>query len=428
MNIADSEGNPAGFTPKAPHSLEELDIPQSVVADLMLRRLYKEGKSDLDSLGRSLRLSFRVVHSVFQHLREQKVFEVTGMSGNNYSFCLTYAGRELAEMRLKFSQYCGPAPVSLQSYTAAVNAQIAKVALTHDLLRKVLSDLVVTEQFLDQIGPALISQSSLFLYGPSGNGKTSIAVRLQRIYGDSILIPYAVECDGQIIVLYDPAVHCRVDNGNANGNGDPRWVTCERPCIVVGGELDISMLELQLDANSGVYAAPVQMKANNGILVIDDFGRQLVSPRNLLNRWILPLDRHVDYLALSYGMKFQVPFALMVVFATNLDPRELADEAFMRRIRNKVYVEPCEPGVFDDIFDRLVSEKKLKSEPGSAEHLRTLCVQAGNGELRACYPVDILNIIVSISAYEQRPVEITRAKLERAASIYFTRRLGPLAN
>jgi SpoVK/Ycf46/Vps4 family AAA+-type ATPase len=170
------------------------------------------------------------------------------------------------------------------------------------------------------------------------------------------------------------------------------------------------------------------MKANNGILVIDDFGRQIVSPRNLLNRWIVPMDRRVDYLTLSYGVKFQVPFALMVVFATNLDPRDLADEAFLRRIRNKVYVEPCEPHVFDDIFDRLVSEKKLKSEPGSAEHLRTLCVQAGSGELRACYPIDILDIIVSISAYEQRPVEITRADLERAASMYFTRKLGPLAN
>ncbi|MGA2937778.1 MAG: AAA family ATPase [Syntrophobacteraceae bacterium] len=428
MNIADSERNLAGFTPKAPNTLQELDIPESVAADLMLRRLCMEGKSDIDSLGRSLRLSFRVVHSVFQRLREQQLFEVTGMSGNNYSFCLTSAGRELAERRLKVSQYCGPAPVSLKSYTAAVNAQIPKVALTHDLLRKALSDLVVTEEFLDQIGPALISQSSLFLYGPTGNGKTSIAVRLQRIYGDTILIPYAVEFDGQIIVLYDPGVHCRVDNGNGNGDGDPRWVICERPCILVGGELDISMLELQLDANSGVYAAPVQMKANNGILVIDDFGRQIVSPRNLLNRWIVPLDRRVDCLTLSYGVKFQVPFALMAVFATNLDPRELADEAFLRRIRNKVYVEPCKPNVFDDIFRRLVSEKKLKSEPGSAKHLRTLCLQAGSGELRACYPLDILNIIISISAYEQRSVEITRADLERAASMYFTRKLGQLAN
>ncbi len=318
----------AGFTPKSPNTLQELDIPESVVADLMLRRLYMEGKSDIDSLGRSLKLSFPVVHSVFQRLRDQHLFIVTGMSGNNYSFGLTSAGRELAERRLKVSHYCGPAPVSLQSYTEAVKAQVPQINLTRELLRKALGDLVLTGEFVDQLGPAVISQSSLFLYGPTGNGKTSIAVRLQKVYGDQVFIPYAVEFDGQIIVLYDPAVHRAVDNGSGNGDLDPRWVGCERPCIVVGGELEISMLELQLDLASGMYAAPVQLKANNGILVIDDFGRQIVSPRNLLNRWIVPLDRRVDYLTLNYGMKFQVPFALMVVFATNIDPRELATKRF----------------------------------------------------------------------------------------------------
>ncbi len=423
METANSSPTERGFNPKAAVTLEELDIPESVVADLMLRRLYMEGKSDIESLTGSLRLSFPVIHAVFQRLREQHIFEVMGMSGNNYSFILTSAGRELAERRLKISQYCGPAPISLKSYTAAVNAQIPKITLTRELLAKALSDLVVTGEFVDQLGPALISQTSLFLYGPTGNGKTSIAVRIQRVYDDTILIPYAVEFDGQIIVIYDPAVHYPIDS-EKNGNADQRWVKCTRPCIVVGGELDIAMLELQLDTNSGIYAAPVQMKANNGILVIDDFGRQIISARNLLNRWIVPLDRRVDYLALAYGVKFQVPFTPMVVFATNLDPRELADEAFLRRIRNKVYVEPCQPRVFDDIFHRLVMEKMLRSEPGSARHLRSICEQSGSGELRACYPIDILDIIMSIKAYEQRPLEITRTDLERAASMYFTRKIA----
>jgi len=428
MDRADSAENPAGFAHRAAITLQELDIPEAVVTELMVRRIYMDDKSDIESISRALRLSFPVVHSIFQRLREQQLIEVTGMSGNNYNFCLTSAGRELAERRLKVSQYCGPAPVSLQSYTAMVKAQIPKRALTREQLKTAMSDLVVTEEFLDQLGPALISQSSLFLYGPTGNGKTSVAVRLQRVYRDPILIPYAVEFDGKIIVLYDPAVHNKVDDGGENGKEDLRWVLCERPCIVVGGELDISMLELQLDANSGVYAAPVQMKANNGILVIDDFGRQIVAPRNLLNRWIVPLDRRVDYLALSYGVKFQIPFATMVVFATNLAPQELADEAFLRRIRNHVYVEPCKPDLFDRIFDRLVAENKLSSEPGSAERLRALCLQASGGQLRACYPLDILNIIASISAYEQRPIHITKADLERAASIYFTKRLSRSAD
>ena len=202
---------------------------------------------------------------------------------------------------------------------------------------------------------------------------------------------------------------------------DPRWVLCHRPCISVGGELEPSMLELQLDESSGVYAAPLQMRANNGMLVIDDFGRQIISPKYLLNRWIVPLDRSVDYLTLRYGVKFEIPFEMVVVFATNLDPVELADEAFLRRIQNKIYVEPVDSAVFDRIFRRLVDERELACEPDCAEYLRTLCRDSGNGELRACFPADILNILTSISLYEGVAVEINKNNLKRATSMYFTR-------
>ncbi len=190
---------------------------------------------------------------------------------------------------------------------------------------------------LDALGPAIISQSSIFVYGPTGNGKTSLAERMLRVYRDAVLIPYAVEVDNQIISLYDPVVHQPLEHEDSDM--DPRWIVCKRPCIVVGGELVPSMLELRLDESSGIYAAPLQMKATNGILIIDDFGRQLMSPRDLLNRWIVPLDRRVDYLTLRYGVKFQIPFETMVVFSTNLEPSDLADEAFLRRIHNKIYVE-----------------------------------------------------------------------------------------
>ena len=186
------------------------------------------------------------------------------------------------------------------------------------MLRDALSDLVLSDRMLDQLGPAIISQKSLFLYGPSGNGKTSLAERLLRMYRDTILIPHAVEVDGKIIVLYDPVVHQSVEREDAEL--DPRWVSCKRPFIMVGGELVASMLELHYDEAGGVFAAPMQMKANNGIFLIDDFGRQVLSPRELLNRWIVPLDRRVDYLTLSYGIKFQIPFEMMVVFSTNLNP------------------------------------------------------------------------------------------------------------
>jgi hypothetical protein len=243
-----------------------------------------------------------------------------------------------------------------------------------------------------------------------------------RVYGDAVLLPYAVEVDGQIISLYDPAVHKKIETENTEEtNIDPRWVLCRRPCIVVGGELIPSMLELRLDEASGIYAAPLQMKANNGVFIIDDFGRQLMSPRDLLNRWIVPLDRRVDYLMLRYGVKFQIPFELMVVFSTNLEPSDLADEAFLRRIHNKVLVEAVDERAFDQIFTRVVAMKSLATEPDTAQYLRKLCLSDGRSELRACYPSDICNILISIGKYEDRPPRMSKADLDRAANLYFAK-------
>ena len=261
--------------------------------------------------------------------------------------------------------------------------------------------------------------STDFLYGPSGNGKTSVAERMLRVYQDAILIPYSVEVDGQIIAVFDPVVHQKLELDDPEV--DPRWILCRRPCIVVGGELIPSMLELRIDDSSGIYAAPLQMKANNGIFIIDDFGRQLMSPRDLLNRWIVPLDRRVDYLSLRYGVKFQIPFEVMVVFSTNLDPQDLADEAFLRRIHNKILIESIDAGTFDQIFARVVSSKRVPHEPDSAEYLRRLCLSDGRSELRACYPLDICNILASISDYERRPINMGRDNLERAVNLYFAR-------
>jgi hypothetical protein len=405
------------FSPKAPKDLQDLDIPESLVEDLMLRRLYTIGSSGIQSLCSSLKLSFSVIQTMFERLRQRQLLVVTGMEGSDYTLTLSEAGRELAATRFDKSHYSGPAPVSVSSYQAAVRSQASKVHLKRQLLKKALSDLVLTDGFLDELGPALVSQTSLFLYGPTGNGKTSVAERVYRVYQDSIFIPYAVEFDGQIIVVYDPAVHQSLKT-DANGL-DPRWIVCRRPCIVVGGELELNMLELQLDESSKIYAAPLQMKANNGMLIIDDFGRQLISPRHLLNRWIVPLDRRVDYLTLRYGVKFKVPFETFVVFATNIDPKELAEEAFLRRIRNKVYVRAVDSQIFDEIFNRLVAKKNLPCKPDSAEVLRKRCIALGGNELRACYPADILNALLSISRYDGRPLEVNKANLERAADLYF---------
>ncbi|MBV6434074.1 MAG: hypothetical protein IANPNBLG_04316 [Bryobacteraceae bacterium] len=399
--------------------MDDLGIQISLVTDLVLRRLLLEGFSTLTLLSQKLRLSIPIVDLVFRQLRQQQLVDVRGMNGNDYNIQLTSAGKQLASDRFQISQYAGACPVSLKDYHMATKMQSANVQVDRRVLRSAFSDMIISDRMLDQLGPALISQTSVFIYGPTGNGKTSLAERMLRVYQDAVLIPYAVEVDGQVISLYDPVVHTRLEMEDPEI--DSRWVLCRRPCIVVGGELIPSMLELRLDDSSGIYAAPLQMKANNGIFIIDDFGRQLMSPRDLLNRWIVPLDRRVDYLTLRYGVKFQIPFELMVVFSTNLDPADLADEAFLRRIHNKIFVEAVDSHSFDQIFNRVVGLKNIPSEPDSAEYLRKLCLREGRTELRACYPNDICNILVSIGRYENRPARMTKADLERATALYFAK-------
>jgi hypothetical protein len=407
------------FTPIAPKKPEDLDVPRSLVEDIILRHLYIRASSSIKIISNTVKLPFSLVMTIFQDLRQRQLFEIMGMEGNDYEITLSGKGRELAAKRFNICHYTGPAPVSVDSYFDVVRKQAAATQFDQEFLQNVFSDLVLTENFLDQLGPALISNKSIFLYGPTGNGKTSVAIQLAKIYRDTILIPYAVEYDGQIIVMYDPAVHEKIDTVDITL--DTRWIPCKRPCIIVGGELEPKMLELQMEESSKVYAAPVQMRANNGILVIDDFGRQIVTPHYLLNRWIVPLDRRIDFLSLQYGVKFEIPFEMVVVFSTNLDPNDLADEAFLRRIQNKIYVAPVGPEVFDRIYHRLVETNKFPAAPDSTEYLRKLCRHYTKGQLRACYPRDILDIIASICRYKELPVEINKQNLKQATDLYFTK-------
>jgi hypothetical protein len=407
------------YCPPPPETIEATGIPHSLITDLVLRRTYASGVSSLQSLGQALKLSPLVLETVFREMRQQLLVEVKGMVGNDYSFTLTEKGRNLALDRFRISHYAGAAPVSLKQYARLVKAQAAKVKIDRKILRQAFSDLVLSDRLLDQLGPAIISQNSIFLYGPTGSGKTSVSERMLRVYQDAIVLPYAIEVDGQIIQLLDPVVHELLQAESADI--DPRWVVCRRPCVIAGGELVPAMLDLRLDEATGVYAAPLQMKANNGVLVIDDFGRQLIPPRELLNRWIVPLDRRVDYLALRYGVKFQIPFEVMVIFATNLEPRDLADEAFLRRLQNKIFVEAVDVELFDEIFRRVMAGRGVPADSDAAEYLRKLCRDHGHEELRACYPADICQILVAISLYESRPPRATREDLERATALYFAK-------
>ncbi len=337
-----------------------------------MRTVREQGQSSLASLRERLKLPHMVLEPIFRQLRQQACLDVKGMQGNDYYFGLTTAGKTLAAERATICAYAGPAPVSLAAYDRAVRTQAAHVEVSRESLRQALGDLVLPETLLDELGPALISQKALFLYGPTGNGKTSLAERLLRVYEDAVLIPYALEISGYVITLFDPVLHRPL--AQPPDDLDGRWVLCNRPSVAAGGELVPEMLELRSDASSGIYSAPLQMKANNGILVIDDFGRQVISPRELLNRWIVPLDRRVDYLTLHHGQKLCIPFEVMVVFATNLDPSELADEAFLRRIHNKIYVEPVSKGCFHEILARVLDERRMSCDAATAAYLLDLCL------------------------------------------------------
>jgi len=399
--------------------MADLHLSPNLIADLMLRSLWLEGSTTLRSLQSSLKLPFAALEDIFQQFRHQQLVEVKQASGRDYTFALTAAGRSQAAARMETCQYVGPAPVSLHEYERIVRAQAAVLDLSRDQLRNAFHDLVLTDALLDRLGPSLIAHRSLFLYGDTGSGKTSIAQRILRIYEDPIVVPYAVEVDGQIITILDPNVHRLV---RFTGDTlDPRWVVCQRPCVKVGGELSAAMLELRRDDAAGVSLAPCQVKANNGILFIDDFGRQRIPPRELLNRWVVPLDQRVDFLTLSSGMKFHMPFELMLVFSTNLNPDELVEEAFLRRIQTKILVENVDADVFDRIFQRIIHTERIPCDPSSMEHLRERCLTSGSKVLRACYPADICTLIKAIGKYEGRPPAITAANIDRAVDLYFAK-------
>jgi predicted ATPase with chaperone activity len=417
--LEDGVSSDPSTDPSTPQSVEDLGLPRSFLIDLVLRYGREHGTMSLSMLRKALKLSFPVVDSLFQELRQQQLVDVKATSGHDYSFALTSRARELAADRSQVCRYAGPAPVPVEQYAEMARRQKPTIIPTPEAFREAFSDLVVAEDVLDRLGPALISGRPLFVYGPTGNGKTSLIERFPRIFDDLILVPYAVEVDSHIISVFDPLVH----RGAVEGEDgiDPRWVRCRRPCVMAAGELTPAMLDLRLDDRSGVYAAPLQLKAMNGILLIDDFGRQRMPPSELFNRWILPLDRRVDYLSLEHGFTFQIPFELTLVFATNLPPSSIADDAFLRRVPNKIYIRPVSPDEFDEIFRRVLAKHGVPCEPKLAAFLRSLCTKIGGsrGGLRACYPSDICEILLALSTYKGQPFRVTPLNLTAAAETYF---------
>jgi predicted ATPase with chaperone activity len=406
-----------------PDSVAELGVRQSVIEDLALRILYMSGPLSLRDLADQTRLSFGVVNELLRRMRAEQLCEVKGMTGNIPQIAITAQGRTRASELLTLTQYTGPAPVSLDSYIQQVREQSVRHLEVHPpAVESAFQHLVVEPAILEELGTALNSGSSIFLYGPSGTGKTTVATALAQVLAaDEVWIPYAVEVDGQIISVYDPHTHGKVSE-LASQTGDGRWVLCHRPTVLVGGELTTEMLELQFNPYSRFYTAPVQMKANNGVLVIDDFGRQRLRPEELLNRWVVPLDRRIDFLTLAGGKKVEIPFELCVVFATNLDPAALADEAFLRRIQTKIKMDVLSEEQFHEIFQAVCSTCELQCDTETVNEVIKVIQTELKETLRACHPRDLVNRICWKARYKETKPCLDLDALLAAVNSYFVRK------
>jgi hypothetical protein len=442
-----SEGSPSEavgspthrIVPPTPSSVEETGLRLDLMVQLLVKTMYFATELTEASAAKRLKLPYVVVEELFRVLRADKLCEVKGTSGARgilYRYTLTDLGIERARQYLEVNQYVGPAPVPLAQYEVMTRRQsVSTVRINQDVMRRGLSHLVLEPETIERVGEAVNSGKPLFLYGKPGNGKTVIAEAIGEMMGNlaggEIYIPYCVEIDNQIIQMYDPVTHTAVEdvdeeeytNGlsgiNTNGDHDARWVLCKRPLVFVGGELTLKMLDLSFDPVTKFYQAPPQVKANGGVFIIDDFGRQLVRPRDLLNRWIVPLEKGVDYLTLHTGKKFRVPFDTIVVFATNIEPSKLADEAFLRRIRNKVYIDNPTLEGYTKLFRYLCEKYGVVFDPSAIDYLWREYYQKYGFELRSCQPRDIIEQLISIARYMQIRPTLAPELLDRVCHNYF---------
>lgn len=425
--------------PSAPETIQEAGLTIGFLNDLILKTLYTRGGMLGLDLARLLCLPFKVVDESLRFLKDEKCLEVAGgdlIGRVSYRFNLTELGRKRAQDALSQCAYVGPAPVPLEDYIEQTYRQaVTGINVTPEAMRATFSHLVLPDELFNAIGPAIVSGRSVFIYGPPGNGKTSIAASIGNYMnssGGEIFVPYAFLAENSIITVYDQAVHHaaedtdqdRLEDNEATirrllntGSVDARWVKIHRPVVITGGELMLSMLDLRYNSEANFYQAPLHVKANGGIFLIDDFGRQLCSPKELLNRWILPLENRHDYLTLASGKKFEVPFEQLTIFSTNLDPKHLVDDAFLRRIRHKVEILAPTRDVYEKIFLAQVKRLGMNPCPEAIHYLYDNYYGKGRCP-RASDCRDLLEIVQSICRYRRLPVQLTKDLMAESAASF----------
>ena len=416
--------------PPVPTSIEATGLGVDQVEQLLIKTLHT-GEANGIVVADKMRLPFTLLEPIIERVRAERLVEVKGSSGAgaaSYRYALTDAGRARAEQYFGVNRYVGPLPVPLTTYIASINAlTAARGYLERDRLRSGFSHLIIKDDLLEQLGPAVNAGKAVFLYGPPGNGKTVIAEGMGRTIGGDMYMPHAIDVDGSTITMFDPIVHESLDGDEAEGTSvvvtntqrDRRWVRIKRPVVMVGGELTLNMLDLTFNPISKFYEAPIHLKANGGVFLVDDFGRQRMRPEDLLNRWIVPLESRFDYLTLHTGKKFQVPFDVLVVFATNLNPESLADEAFLRRIPYKIPVEDPSIEEFTRIFELNCRRRKMRFHQVMVAYLNRRHYQPFNRPLRACHPRDLLDQVTALCRYRGMEPVITRELLDAACAAYF---------
>lgn len=414
------------FRPVEPVKLSDTGLPASLIESLILKRLAVVGINSGRQLANDIRLPFTVLESAYKVLRERQLIVHNGSAPlNDYNYTLTETGRNQARIASGNCSYVGPAPVPLMDYILSVEAQTIRTeSPRREQLRRAFRDISISELLFESLGPAINSGAGLFLYGEPGNGKSTIARQLTQCFGQEIWIPHAIFEDGQIVKVFDTAYHIPSTNDQgelvSDHASDRRWIKVQRPTVVVGGELTMDALEIRHDERSNVSEASLQMKSNCGCLLIDDFGRQRIEPQELLNRWIVPLENRVDYQTLASGKKIQVPFEQLIIFSTNLEPADLVDEAFLRRIPYKIEVSDPSQAEFHELFKMYCKKIKCEYKAELVEYLiKTHFVPSGR-RLRRCHPRDLLGQIRNFCTYNDLKLELRREYIDLVVTSYFT--------